>query len=113
MRCQLNSTSNRKKVIFCIYGTTPRAAAVYELPYSDAFDHVHFTAAALDTVFTATGAPYEIFSEPQVRLIRDAVFTATQYLFQIAQRVDTYRDSGLAVRISTIPNRLRGATRYA
>lgn len=74
----------------------------YEVPYSDSSDHVHYTSSALDAVYPATGAPYRIFSEPQGRLVRDAIFTAIQHLFQIAARVDRYRDLGLAGRIIDI-----------
>lgn len=99
----LKGLAEEKEVLYGIR-PTPHDDAIYdyELPYSDSSDHVHCTAAALDAVYPATGAPYRISWAKEARLIRDAVFTATNYLFQIAGRVDRCRDLGLPDKILDI-----------
>ena len=72
---------------------------LYELPYSMASDYVHVTAVALDGVFPTTGVPYSASGGKEPRRVLDAVFEATQWLFYIAVRVDTYRQLGLQDKI--------------
>ena len=96
----LRELAEEKEVL---YGPQPDphndAIYDYELPYSLSSDHIHCTALALDTAFPTIGAPYKISAEKEPGLIRDAVFTATSYLFQIARRVSTYRRLGLEAGI--------------
>jgi Family of unknown function (DUF5677) len=75
------------------------AVMLYEIWYSEASDYVHVTAVALDEVFPTTGEPYTASRENQARRIFDAVFHATQWLFSIVLRVDTYRQLGLQDKI--------------
>jgi uncharacterized protein DUF5677 len=83
-----------------LYGPQPNphfeAMYLYEVPYSVMSDHVHCTSFALDGVYPATGVPYRISRALEPNLVRDAVFTATQFLFAIMLRVDAYRQLGLA-----------------
>jgi hypothetical protein len=72
---------------------------LYELPYSSASDHIHCTSVALDNVYPVTGVPYRISRAKEPGLTRDAVFTATQFLFSIVIRVDTFRQLGLQQEI--------------
>ena len=72
---------------------------LYEIQYSEASDYVHVTAVALDEAFPPTGAPYTA-SAAKGRIV-DAVFHATQWLFYIMVRVDTYRQLGLQDKIDS------------
>jgi hypothetical protein len=77
---------------------------LYELPYSSASDHVHCTSVALDNVYPVIGVPYRISRAKEYGLIRDAVFTATQFLISIVLRVDTFRQLGLQQEIENAYN---------
>lgn len=75
------------------------AVMLYEIFYSRASDYIHVTAIALDEAFPATGAPYTASAARESKLIFDAVVFATQWLFYIMIRVDTYRQLGLQDKI--------------
>jgi len=78
------------------------ALMLYELFYSHASDYVHVTALALDEVFPPAGAPYTGTGIRQPRHVFEAVVYATQWLFHIMIRVDTYRQLGLGDKIDGI-----------
>lgn len=63
----------------------------YDVPYSVASDHVHCNAVALADACPPENAPYEVTTAHQPRLISDAAFSSTQWLFAIAFRVNAYR----------------------
>jgi hypothetical protein len=73
----------------------------YEVPYSMASDHVHCNAVALADSFPPVGSPYEVTQAEDPKLVRDAAFSSTQWLFTIAIRVDTYRQLGMGNKIDT------------
>jgi hypothetical protein len=75
------------------------ALMLYEIFYSWASDYVHVTAIALDETFPTTGAPYTTSAVRESELIYYAVVYATQWLFYIMIRVDTYRQLGLQDKI--------------
>lgn len=92
----LRALAEEKEVL--IEGLVPPnddAVMLYELPYSMASDYVHVTALALDAVFPTTGVLYRAEGRREPRRVLDAIFEATQWLFYIAVRVDTYREIGL------------------
>jgi hypothetical protein len=64
----------------------------YEIPYSVASDHVHCTAVAMVGSFPPIDAPYEVTKSREPKLVRDAAFSETQWLFAIMGRVDIYRN---------------------
>jgi Family of unknown function (DUF5677) len=64
----------------------------YDLPYSMASDYVHCTAVAMADSFPPASAPYEVPKVREPKLVRDAAFSATQWLFTIMLRVDAYRN---------------------
>ena len=63
----------------------------YEIPYSVASDHVHCNAVALVDSYPPVNAPYEATTAFQPKLVRDAAFSATQWLFALMLRVNRYR----------------------
>jgi hypothetical protein len=56
-----------------------------------ASDHVHCTAVAMVESFPPISAPYEVMRAREPKLVRDAAFSATQWLFSIMTRVNVYR----------------------
>lgn len=99
----LRQLAEEKEVL--ISGLVPPnddAVMFYETFYSIASDHVHVTALALDDVFPPTGAPYKATSTPALRTAFSAVVYATQWLFYLMIRVDTYRQIGLQGKIDAI-----------
>jgi len=71
----------------------------YDIPYSMASDHVHCTAVAMVESFPPIRAPYKVTEAREPKLVRDAAFSATQWLFSIAVRVDAYRKLNLRDKI--------------
>jgi hypothetical protein len=71
----------------------------YDIPYSMASDYVHCNAVALGTFYPPTFAPYEVLRVDEPALINQAIFSATQWLFYIVTRVNTYRDLGMGDQI--------------
>ncbi len=64
-----------------------------------ASDHVHATVAALDPLVPIQGTPYAVSRVPEPKLISNAAFTATAWLFRIARRVDISRKLGIEADI--------------
>jgi hypothetical protein len=96
----LRALAEEKEIL--ISGLVPPdddAVMLYELPYSMASDYVHVTAMALDAVFPINGIPYSAQGKQEPRRTLDAIFEATQWLFYIAVRVDTYRQLGVQNQI--------------
>lgn len=71
----------------------------YEGPYSMASDHVHATAVAIEDVVAKNGVLYKVANVRDRKLIENAIFTATAWLFQIFMRVDAARQLGLQKKI--------------
>jgi hypothetical protein len=75
--------------------TPPNTLWDYEVPYSMASDHVHATAAALDPLVPSLGTPYEAKRVRDTKLVNNAAFTATVFLFKIAARINAARKLAL------------------
>jgi len=71
----------------------------YDIPYSMASDYVHCNAVALGAFYPPTFVPYEVLRVDEPRLADQAIFSATQWLFYIVTRVNTYRDLGMSAQI--------------
>ena len=71
----------------------------YDIPYSMASDHIHCTAVSMVASFPPINGPYEVTQANEPKLILDAAFSATQWLFSIVVRVDTCRTLGIRTQI--------------
>ena len=97
--------AEKEKLIPALIRPDDDAVMLYELFYSDASDHVHVTSLALDEVVPPTGAPYTATGIRAERTVFNAVVYATQWLFYIMIRVDTYRQMGLQDKIDSVYKR--------
>lgn len=71
----------------------------YEIPYSMASDHIHCTSVAMVECYPPECAPYEAAVADDPGHVSTAAFSATQNLFAIAIRVNTYRKLDIGHKI--------------
>lgn len=64
----------------------------YEVPYSLTSDYVHCTSVAMSSLVPPQTAPYQPKRVDEPKLVEQAIFSATQWLFDIARRVNAYRN---------------------
>ncbi|HXX23933.1 MAG TPA: DUF5677 domain-containing protein [Terriglobia bacterium] len=63
----------------------------YEIPYSQASDHVHATVVAVDDFIPKAARPFRVERSRSESLEEDAVFASTIYLFKLVRRVHSAR----------------------
>lgn len=71
----------------------------YETPYSMASDHIHCNSVSMAASFPVDNAPYEVTRGHEPKLVENAAFSATQWLFDVVKRVDAYRGLGIKDKI--------------
>lgn len=79
---------------------TPNDLWHYDIPYSMASDHVHCNSMSMIECYPPLGAPYDVKVAANDKLIDQAAFSATQWLFLVMARVDTYRELELTDKIN-------------